>query len=437
MNNSQHQCTINKLSHEGRGVAKINDKTSFIDGALPEEIVTFKYNKQKSQFNEGSTLSVIKSSQHRVEPLCPHFTRCGGCSLQYMHNDLQMEFKENALTELLARQNIITDKQLPALNGPLWGYRRRARLSVKWVAKKNRVLVGFREKNPRYIADLTRCDILEPSIGLHLTDLETMIESTSIKNKIPQIEIACGDHFNAIVIRHLEPLLPSDLDIIKTFSETFNAAIYFQSKGIDTVTLYHTPTSLTDKTLSYQIPDHNINIQFEPTHFTQVNQSINLQMINQAIRLLDLQPKDRVIDLFCGIGNFTLPIARYTKQVHGIEFDQQSVKQAADNAALNALNNTQFFYANLFELPADASWLNNSYNKMLLDPPRAGAKEVVENINKWSPDRIVYVSCNPATLARDAAILSQQGYRLESSGIMNMFPHTKHVEAMCLFIKNT
>ena len=427
--------TITGLSHDGRGVAQINGKTTFLFGGLPGESVHFRYTKQRASYDEGQVTQVDNPSPQRVEPSCPYFGLCGGCSLQHLTPNAQLEYKQNAFLELLQHQaGIVPKTLLKPLTGDLWGYRRKARLSVKAIPKKEKqVLVGFRERNGRYVADINHCEILHPSIGQRLLELSQLINQLTARNEIPQLEIAVDDHTTAIILRHLRPLDEKDLEILEQFFKQHDLKLYLQPAGPDSIHLHYPNSS---ELLSYQLPRSDITLQFHPHQFIQINASINQQMIDQALALLDLKPTDRALDLFCGIGNFTLPIAKQSLHVVGVEGDPLSVNQALSNAKLNNITNVQFYCANLFQETYNSPWAKQKFNKLLLDPPRAGAKEILDIVPTWKPERIVYVSCNPATLARDAKILVDQGYRLTMAGLMDMFPHTQHVEVMALFVKN-
>lgn len=426
---------IRALSHDGRGIGIITNKTTFISGALPNEKVAYKITQKHSHFNEAETLKVINASSERVIPPCHHFGICGGCSLQHMRMEAQLQLKQQTLLDQLQHfGRVIPEALLPALTGETLGYRRKARLGVKFVFKKNKLLVGFREKSSRYLADIERCVILHPHIGEHLKELGQLISSLECFKQIPQVEVAMGETKAALIFRHLEPLSFSDEKKLIDFGKTFQFDLYLQPN----------PPGLINKLwpnekhqLGYTLPDYQLELLFHPLDFTQINLEMNRLMINQAIRLLDLESDDHVLDLFCGIGNFSLPIARFAKQVTGIEVSIDMVNRAEDNAKHNNIKNVKFFAANLQETSSlQAPWKEAHYNKVLLDPPRTGAKEILTYFKKFLAQKIVYVSCNPATLARDAGeLVHQYGYQLKQVGIMNMFPHTSHIEAMAVFEK--
>jgi 23S rRNA (uracil1939-C5)-methyltransferase len=425
---------ITALSHDGRGIAHINGKITFIENALPGETVSFTYTKRHNKYDEGRAVEIVTASADRAEPLCRHYGVCGGCSLQHMSSAAQLVLKQKMLLEQLQHfGGVQPETILPPLTGLLWGYRRKARLGVKYVAKKGGVLVGFREKNNRFLADLQSCEVLHVSIGHLIAELKTLISNLQAYKDIPQIEVAVDDDQSALIFRHMAPLETADQDKLIAFAKIHSLRLYLQPGGPQTVHLIW-PENVSDK-LSYRLPDYDLALTFQPTGFTQINTEINRQMVKQAIELLALKSTDRVLDLFCGIGNFTLPLARNCGEVIGVEGDADLVKQAQQNAEVNRIANAYFYQADLTADFAGAAWAKNSFHKIMLDPPRAGALEIAQNITRFKAERILYVSCNPATLARDAGELAQRGYRLVQAGIMDMFPHTQHVEAMALFVK--
>jgi len=427
--------TITKLSHEGRGIAFINGKATFINNALPGEEVRFRYTKRKSQFDEGHLLEVLKPSPDRVQPPCAVYGRCGGCSLQHIAPSSQIKFKQQVLAEQFQHFGQVSPAQwLEPLQAEVWGYRHKGRLSVKFVAKKGGAMVGFREQDPRYITDMQRCEVLHPLIGERIQLLRDWISGFEIASEIPQLEVAVDDERAAIIIRHLKPISEQDAEKIRVFAKQYDFWIYLQPKGPDSVHLFY--PELDQDLLSYTLPEHNITMRFHPNDFTQVNMSLNRKMLDTAIAMLQIDPADRILDLFCGLGNFTLPIARYASEVVGVEGDDKMTERAARNAELNKLHNTQFYPANLFEEVCHMPFMQQTYDKILLDPPRAGAEQIISRLGSLNAKRIVYISCNPATLARDAGILvNLLGYRLEQAGVMDMFPHTSHVESIALFVK--
>lgn len=424
---------IEKFSHDGRGIARIEGKITFIDGALPDELVEFQYLRQKKDFDEGKLISIIQPSALRAEPRCAHYSVCGGCSLQHLSQETQIQEKQNWLLDLLARHHLYAEEVLPPLVGPLWHYRNKARLSVRFVEKKQSTLVGFREKNnPRYITEIENCFILHERVHQEITSLRHLIDTLHTPQSIAQIEVAAGDEEVALVFRNLTPLCMDDEDKLIQFAKKTGFRLFLQPAGPDSMYLLY-PQDGKDF-LHYSLPQENIHFQFHPSDFTQINLPMNRQMITRAIQLLDLQAEDTVLDLFCGLGNFSLPIAKHCKQVVGIEGSEAMVSRAKMNANFNQLSNLEFLYANLEEATALASVAHYGANKLLLDPPRTGAASIVKHIDCIHPSSIVYVSCNPATLARDAEILvKQQGYQLTAVGVMDMFPHTSHVESIALF----
>lgn len=432
---------VESLTHDSRGVAHLHGKAVFIDGALPGEEVLFSYLKRKGSYDEGGVAHVIKASPERVEPGCPHFGICGGCSLQHMAAEAQIHAKQQVLLDNLKHiGNVEATHLLPPMSGPLWGYRRKARLGVKYVIKKEKVLVGFREKNSPYLADIESCRVLHPSVGRQINALKDLVGNLSIYMRIPQIEIAVGDADTAMIFRHLEPFIDSDIDKLRHFAQQHNVLLYLQPKGPDTVHLLwpEGAKESSKEALCYRLPEDNVEYRFGPMNFVQVNSEINRKMIDKVIELLDLQPEDRVIDLFCGLGNFTLPMARRVASIVGIEGDDALVELARHNAKHNGIDNAEFYAADLTrpERLHQAGFVpgERQFDKVLLDPARAGALEMMAPLAKLAPKLIAYVSCNPATLARDAnELVNKHGYRMSCVGVMDMFPHTSHVEAMALF----
>ncbi len=425
------EVTIDDLSHDGRGVATWGEKKVFIHGALPGERVLVRLTDRKRSYDEGETVEVLEASPDRVKPRCPHFGQCGGCSLQHLDGSSQIEFKQNALLQTLERiGKVIPIEIWNPLTGPSWHYRRKARLSVRYVHKKERVLVGFRERYGRFVADMQECHVLDPRIAEQLSRLSQLIYSMNARSSIPQLEVACGDESCALVFRHLEPLSKGDLEKLRGFARETGIAVLLQPKGPATIHCLE-PESLE---LGFKVPDYDLNMVFEPSDFVQVNAEINLSMIARVMELLDPGVDDRVLDLFCGLGNFTLPIATRAFEVVGIEGDSELVNRAKANAARNGLENARFHAADLNQDPSAAPWLREPYDKVLVDPPRSGAEFILPHIAASSAFRVVYVSCHPASLARDAGILVHQfGFRLLGAGVIDMFPHTSHVESIALF----
>lgn len=434
--NIEATAVIEKLSHDGRGIARIEGKTTFIQGALPNETVVFKYLRRKRDFDEGQVVSVTEPSVYRVEPECPHFTMCGGCSLQHLEPSRQIEEKQTLFLDILARiGHCQPENMLPPLVADYWHYRNKARLSVRYVEKLQSALVGFREKNnPRYVTRMEHCSILNKRVDEQLLNLRELVASFDKPQDIAQIEVSAGDDDVALIFRNLSALSLSDEEKLKAFADNTNFRLYLQPKGPDSVNLFY-PTQISEY-LSYQLPEYDISFLFHPTDFTQINGALNRQMVSLALHLLALTEDDVVLDLFCGLGNFSLPLAKKVKHVVGIEGSETMVLRAGMNAAHNGITNAEFFSANLDDKDAFQSLTLPKFSKLLLDPPRSGALEIVSNIERFSPVRIVYVSCNPATLARDADILvHQKGYRMVDAGVMDMFPQSAHVESIALFEK--
>jgi 23S rRNA (uracil1939-C5)-methyltransferase len=425
------EITIYDLSHDGRGVATWGEKKVFIHGALPGERILARLTDRKRSYDEGETLEVLEASPDRVEPRCPHFGQCGGCSLQHLDSGRQIESKQNTLLQNLERIGKVVPVEIwSPLTGPSWHYRRKARLSVRYVHKKERVLVGFRERYGRFVADMQECHVLDSRIAEQLSALSQLIFSMDARRSIPQLEVACGDESCALVFRHLEPLSQADLEKLRGFAQATGIAVLLQPKGPATIHCLE-PESLE---LSYKIPDYNINMVFEPSDFVQVNAEMNHSMVARVMELLDPGVDDRVLDLFCGLGNFTLPIATRAGEVVGIEGESGLVSRAEANAARNDIENVRFYAADLNQDPSSAPWLRVPYDKVLVDPPRSGAEFILPHIAASGAGRVVYVSCHPASLARDAGILVHQyGFRLLGAGVMDMFPHTGHVESIALF----
>ena len=430
------EAAIESLSHDGKGIAHNEEgKVIFISGALPGEVVRFKMTGRRRSFDSGEVVEVLTASEERVTPPCPHFNGCGGCSLQQMDPAAQIQFKQQSLLDNFERlgNNIVPEQVLPPLTDLDHGYRRKARLGVRYVPKKGGALVGFREKSSGYLTVMDSCRVLVSAVGDRIADLRTLITSLEQCNKIAQIEVACDDTQCVLVFRNLEPLPAEDLEKLDQFGKTNDLKIYLQPKGPETVAPLNESHQTT---LEYRLDEFDLRYHFLPTDFTQVNAGINRKMVPMAIEMLALSDEDEVLDLFCGLGNFTLPIARTAGHVVGVEGDEALVQRARDNASLNELDNAEFYAVDLQDEETGGIWLNDRYNKVLLDPPRSGALEIVQKMGKINPERIVYVSCNPSTLARDAdELVNHQGYRLVSAGVMDMFPHTAHVESIALFIK--
>ena len=426
---------VESLDHEGRGVAHADGKAIFIEGALPGEIVEYSSYRKKPSFEMAQVTQVLKQSFTRTPPRCAHFGVCGGCLLQHMDASAQVAAKQRILEENLKRIGKVAPSQMLApVHGPIWGYRHRARMSVRLVPKKGGVLVGFHERKSSFIADMHRCEIMPKRISDLIDPLRELIGGLSIRERMPQIEFALGERVDALVLRILEPLTPEDEVKLRDFADEHHIQWWLQPKGPDTVYPFY---PLEAPSLNYTLPEFGIEMPFSPTEFTQVNPDINRVLVRRALTMLDPQPGESIADLFCGLGNFTLPIARRGAQVVGVEGSAALVARAAANAAHNGLSDrTRFAQANLFEATEESLVALGRFDKLLIDPPRDGAIEVVKSLGSEPPGRIVYVSCNPATLARDASVLvHDKGYTLKAAGVVNMFPHTGHVESIALFEK--
>ena len=427
---------IEAVDYEGRGVAHVDGKALFIEGALPGEHVEYVVSRRKPTYEQGRVVRVIAASPLRVQPQCPHFGVCGGCSLQHLDTTAQAAVKQRLLEDAFWRLARLRPQQmLSPLIGPAWGYRHRARLSVRKVVKKGCVLVGFHERRSSYVAVMDSCAVLPPPVSALLPALRRLVESLSIAERLPQIEVAVGDDGVALVLRILEPLLAADEEVLRAFADRHGVVLYLQPGGPATATLFYPPTAGQPH---YRLPDLDVDIAFAPTDFTQVNHQINRVLLRRAIALLQPQPHERVADMFCGLGNFSLPLARSGARVFGVEGASALVAQAQRNALANGLQHcTEFCVANLFEATPQSLAAWGRFDKMLIDPPREGAINLVKAIGEGvgAPQRIVYVSCNPATLARDAAVLvHEKGYQLQAAGVANMFAHTSHVESIALFV---
>ena len=448
-----HALTIESMDLEAQGVAhRADGKVVFVEGALPFEVVHANVHRKKNNWEQASLMEVYQESSQRVRPQCPHFGlhagSCGGCKMQHLEASAQVAVKQRALEDNLWHLGKVkAETLLRPIQGPSWGYRYRARLSVRYVAKKGDVLVGFHERKSRYVADMKSCAVLPPHVDALLLPLRALISSMHARETCPQIEIACGDSVTSLVLRHLEPLSDEDNQRLRDFAHKHHVQWWLQPKGPDTVHLMDAAS----EQLAYSLNDFGITMPFKPTDFTQVNPHINRVLVSRALRLLDPQKNERVIDWFCGLGNFTLPLATLAKEVLGIEGSEALVARSRENYALNQqgrgvpLAHTAFVARNLFDMTPELLIQDGVADKWLVDPPREGAfvlAKAVADLNEnpdlrqgWKPpQRIVYVSCNPATLARDAGLLvNLGGYRCTSAGAVNMFPHTAHVESMAVF----
>ena len=439
---------VESLDQEGRGIAHVEGKVVFVEGGLPGERVELAVRKRKPSYDIATVTAIAQPNAARVAPRCPHFGVCGGCTLQHADPSLQVAAKQRALEDALARiGRVEPDMLLPPIAGPAWGYRQRARLSVRDVAKKGGVLVGFHERGSSYVADMRECHVLPPKISALLPALRTLVESLSIRQRMPQIELAVGERLpsaghegpgapvHALVFRILAPLTAPDEAKLVAFSDAHDVDVWLQTGGPETAAPFHPRNA----TLAYTLPEFDVALPFSPTEFTQVNTAINRVLVRRAVALLDPQPGEQVADFFCGIGNFTLPIARRGAKVVGVEGSASLVARAKANAERNGVRErARFVVANLFKMDARGIEALGPLDRVLIDPPREGAMELCKVLPSGTGARplarIVYVSCNPATLARDASVLvHERGYRLRAAGVVNMFPHTAQVESMAVF----
>lgn len=424
---------ITALDHEARGITRQDGKAIFVDGALPGETVEYASFRKKPKFELANLVRVIKASNARVAPRCPHFGVCGGCAMQHMDHSAQVAAKQRVLEDSLwhiGRNR--PETMLPPIQGTPWAYRHRARLGVRNIPSKGGVLIGFHEWRSSYIADIKTCAILPPHVSDLLMPLRELVAALSISQCLPQIEVAVGEHCTALVLRILEPINARDEQLLRDFADRHDVVFYLQPKGPDTAFRFYPQGG---PRLSYSLPEFGLEFDFRPTDFTQVNHAVNRVLVRRALHLLDPQPGERIADMFCGLGNFTLPIARSGAVVVGVEGSPGLVARGRESAAANGLaDRVEFGVANLFDCSEQSLAALGRFDKMLIDPPREGAVELVKALGSDAPCRIVYVSCNPATLARDAAILvGEKGYRFVSAGAVNMFPHTAHVESIAVF----
>jgi 23S rRNA (uracil1939-C5)-methyltransferase len=428
--------TVAALTHEGEGIVR-GGKAVFVPGALPGESVKFRRTRSHRQHDEAELVEVLTPAPERVTPRCAHFGVCGGCALQHLSAEAQLEARNAELRDNLERLGKVTPLSwLPPLRGPVWGYRRRARLGAKYVTRKGKVLVGFRERLGPFIADVRHCDVLAPPVGDLIGPLAELIMTFSIRERVPQIEVAVADNGVALVFRVLDPPASADLDRLREFRQTHGLRIYLQPGGLESVHELDTP----GEPLRYRLPKFKVELEFLPTDFIQINGAVNEALVARAVQLLELTPAAEVLDLFCGIGNFTLPLARTAGRVVGVEGDAALVARARHNARLNELENTEFHVADLARLPPDVAavargspWLKKGYTHVVLDPPRAGAREVLASVASLEPQRVLYISCHPGSLARDLGVLvNEHGFTLEAAGVLDMFPHTAHFESLAL-----
>jgi 23S rRNA (uracil1939-C5)-methyltransferase len=432
------EAEITGLTHDGRGVARRDSKAVFVAGALPGERVMAVQTGRHRSFDEARTVEVLQAAPERVDPRCAHFGTCSGCAMQHYDEAQQIHAKQRVLLENLERiGHVRPSRVLPPLVDASWGYRRKGRFSVRRVEKKGRTLVGFRETDPRFVAEVTHCHTVLPLIGERIEAIASLVDSLDARRDIPQIEFIAGDptpEFDgvALTVRHLAPLSARDREALTAFGQQQRFAIFLQPGGVDSV---H-PLWPADPQLSFSLPQWDLEFKFRPLDFIQVNAGLNGKMIQTALDLLDPQPDDRVLDLFAGLGNFTLPLARRVREVVGVEGEAGLVQRARENAAHNGIANAQFHAADLAKDLSREPWMRERFDRLLLDPPRSGADFVLAHLPLAQFRRIVYVSCHPASLARDAGFLvNEKGWKLEAAGVMDMFPHTAHVESIAVFVK--
>jgi 23S rRNA (uracil1939-C5)-methyltransferase len=428
------EAVIESLDHEGAGVAHVDGKVIFIDGGVTGERVTFSRRRSRGNFDLGTVTEVLRESTQRVAPRCGYFGTCGGCAMQHVEPSAQVAAKQRVLEDNLARLGKVRPEQmLPPVVGPAWGYRTRARLSVHYVAKKGGVLVGFHERRSSFVADTTSCEVLPASVSRLLPELRTLFTGMKLRDRLPQLELAVGEDVTVFVLRHLDPLPAEDVARLREFADRHGIQWWLQPKGPETA---HPFYPLDAPALDYRLPEFGLSIAFRPTEFTQVNAGVNRVLVKRAVDLLDPQPGERVGDLFCGLGNFTLALATRGATVVGMEGAPSLVARGIENAKANGLSDRVSFVAHdLYSDAPGALKKLGKVDKLLIDPPRDGALEICKHLpDSGAPERIVYVSCSPSTLARDAGLLVHvKGYRLVSAGVVNMFPHTGHVESIALF----
>ncbi len=423
------ELSLERLTHDGRGIGHWQGRTVFVEGGLPGERVSARVTRARSKLIESRLEVLLEPSPQRLAPACRHADLCGGCNLQHMPRQAQLELKQQALAQQLQHFAGVQPQQwMPTLTGSEYGYRERTRLSVRWSPEQQHLQVGYRQRTSQELVDVLECPVLVPVLQPLLADLPEVLRQLSQPQKLGHVELLAGD-YPSMIVRHIQPLAQTDIDRLQELAERHGMICRLQS-GADAV-MHTLPDDAPEP--AYQLEAQQLLFRFAAGDFTQVNAQINAQMVDQALNWLALQPGEKVLDLFCGVGNFSLPMARQGAVVTGIEGSAEMVERATQNAQLNHLNNLHFYPADLSK-PIESDWLNDTYQAALLDPPRDGAAELVAVLARKRLSRILYVSCNPATLARDAGILAQAGYRLVQAGIMDMFPQTAHVEAMALFV---
>lgn len=443
---SRHRLMVNQaeeigvvaaMTHEGEGIVR-EGRAAFVPGALPGERIRFRRSKRHKQHDDAVLLEVLEPAADRAIPRCAHFGLCGGCALQHLDPGSQIAAKQRELQDNLERiARAAPDEWFEPMRGPVWNYRRRARLGVKYVAKKGRVLVGFRERLSPYVAQLSQCEVLSEPAGRLITPLADMIMTLSIRDRLPQIEVAVADNAVALVVRVMATPSEADLAILRQFEATHGLRLYLQPAGLDSVHRLEAagPEGRAEEPpLNYRLPAFDLTLDFKPTDFIQVNGAINQALVSRAVDLLNPEPGSAVLDLYCGLGNFTLALARRAGRVVGVEGDRELVRRGAENALRNGVSNAEFHTADLMQpLPAGTPWLASPYPYMLLDPPRAGAREMLPTVARLAPKRVLYISCHPGSLARDIGIMvHDHGFKLRAAGVLDMFPHTTHVESLAV-----
>ena len=439
LDTTPREISIESLAHDGRGVGRGEDgKVVFVDYALPGEEVRYVPVMNRKSYLFGSTIEVLEASEHRIEPKCAVFGECGGCVLQHLDESVQIKYKQQQLLENFKKNgNVQPEQLLPPMTGQHWGYRRRARLGAKFVPKKGGMIVGFRERNSSYIQPTDSCEVLYPEVSALFPELRETLSKTSCNDKIPQVEISVADNATVMIVRHLETFIQDDLDLLAEFAKRNDLQLFLQPGNLKSV---HPLYPAKPDPLYYDFKEFDVRVEFLPTDFIQVNAGINDKLVSKTIDLLDLQEDDRVLDLFCGVGNFTLPLARRSKHVVGVEGDQALVNRAIHNRKINNLEEVEFHFGDLFKedmtSTSHGDWLDQKFDKILLDPPRSGAAEMIKRLPVFEASKVVYVSCGPATLARDAGVMvNEHGYRMTYAGVIDMFPHTAHVESIAVFEK--
>jgi 23S rRNA (uracil1939-C5)-methyltransferase len=441
----EETATVAGLTHEGEGVVR-SGKTAFVAGALPGEKIRFHRSRRHRQHDDGALLEVIEPSVARVAPKCAHFGVCGGCALQHLSPEAQIDAKQAELRENFERVARVTPETwLDPMRGPTWNYRRRARLGAKYVIKKGRVVVGFRERAAPYVADVNRCEVLAEPVGAMIAALAQLIGELTIRDRLPQIEVAVADNAVALVLRVLDSPSATDLEKLRAFAAAHEVRFYLQPGGLDSVreleqeegppsAAVPAARAAVSSPLFYRLPQFNVEIEFKPTDFIQVNSAINEALVARAIELLSPGPDSAVLDLFCGLGNFTLALAKVAGSVVGVEAEATLVERARHNARRNGLTNAEFHVGDLFkEILPGTAWASRKYTHVLLDPPRAGAREILPLVARLAPRNVLYISCHPGSLARDVGILAHEyGFHVAAAGVLDMFPHTGHVESLAV-----